>query len=492
MSDNNVVSVVGGSVGQHKDNWVWNVCDVMLSMAKDERYIQYGMELVKNVMMESFDMISIDLYKPELELITRWLYHLCSSLTTTTTTTTTPGMEAMNLSFVHTTTTTNSSVEDEVDSIKGVEAVRPSSFQMIQTSIAHPTRTISWLLLSTIPHYLMQRIKLQHHHHRQQQHLIFSIPSNNNTNNSTNNTSHLTGSARYQIFQQQRQQASTYTASSSNTTNTMNQTSTNTTSHHHDNEENTNQQKWSTKMKKLYFKMKKIIYLLLYQLHSARQQLGPSMPHTLTTNNNNNHDNDHSSSLDRWMALWKWCMKLHLAMFYTYGFYPSWSHRFTQLSLARKNSNNNTSANFIRPTYSPIAAIIVLHGIAKALKATSQLSLDAYYHLLVRKQPQSPRFLLEQMVPSHSSYSTPTTQPNNANTANNTCAICMHPRQHPTASKNCGHVFCWNCFVQSCSTHTNHSSSRQHTNTTTSISSSCPLCRTPCQLQDLLPLYHYS
>ena len=54
------------------------------------------------------------------------------------------------------------------------------------------------------------------------------------------------------------------------------------------------------------------------------------------------------------------------------------------------------------------------------------------------------------------------------------CSICQEPRKHPSCFVRCGHVFCWRCLQQWVASKTE-----------------CPVCRTSCRPQDILPLQNY-
>eukprot|EP00923_Selenidium_pygospionis_P027092 GHVN01048658.1.p1 GENE.GHVN01048658.1~~GHVN01048658.1.p1 ORF type:complete len:287 (-),score=22.91 GHVN01048658.1:45-905(-) len=65
-------------------------------------------------------------------------------------------------------------------------------------------------------------------------------------------------------------------------------------------------------------------------------------------------------------------------------------------------------------------------------------------------------------------------QKNRETTEGLKCPLCYNICEDP-ASTPCGHVFCWGCVEQWCST--------------TPV---CPFCRTPCNPQQVLPVYNYA
>ncbi|KAL7477594.1 hypothetical protein ACHAW6_003396 [Cyclotella cf. meneghiniana] len=240
--------------------------------------------------------------------------------------------------------------------------------------------------------------------------------------------------------------------------------------------------------------------------------------HTLARNNDATVN---AGDFDRYTSLLKWLLRLHLALFYWNGMYPTVYHRLVGARIRDKvppsspNAVLDPNAGVIvanRPTYKPVAVLILLQAITALAQSAVEASIELVHNIQIalfrwrrqrRRESQQTTTertniydsserqmyleLVEERVPSiasaedetHQTLNQPRSGKRSKSDGNSPsihpCGICLNERVHPAASSVCGHVFCWDCILHWVS----------------NIRSECPLCRAQTRPQDILPLYNY-
>jgi len=249
---------------------------------------------------------------------------------------------------------------------------------------------------------------------------------------------------------------------------------------------------------------------------------GPhQVTHANTTDNNNNNTlwdgiSSSNTNIDSY-SLARWLVRLHLAQYLISGKYPSWIHRFFGLTMEPKSQNNqqqqqqqSSSVIPIRPDNSHriVALLIVLQASSSLIRRVWNGTAESMADFLEQRrrrqrsqrQQQEPgaefrrqqfqqsmaQYFDEEDIKQHNTNKKKSEQGNFAdvkidtddscNDHHHLCTICRTRRDYPAASVNCGHVCCWDCLM----------------NWVTNVRSECPLCRTPCEPQDIMILHEYA
>ena len=204
--------------------------------------------------------------------------------------------------------------------------------------------------------------------------------------------------------------------------------------------------------------------------------------HSLPSRHDNNTLAVSNESLDRTTKIIKWFLRLHLALFYWNGMYPSVLHRLTGGIIV---SDRMSAILANRPTYKPVAAIILFQAGTALARATAEASIEVAHFIQIawfrwrrsrRRQMEQRQNsggrrlqyaanteraeymdLIEEHVPGIGSVDNnatklhPTTtkkeKDQNQQTLASCCGICLNERVHPSAPSACGHVFCWSCIL---------------------------------------------
>jgi len=211
-----------------------------------------------------------------------------------------------------------------------------------------------------------------------------------------------------------------------------------------------------------------------------------------------------------------WLVRLNLARYLMAGKYPTLVHRFLNLNLSRDKTTITNSTIFSRPTTSRTIAFLIFSQFATSIIQTSANSVakivanylesrcsftkgtsvnNRQYRLLIHKRlhgifnstadfKQQPTKQSFEQGTQHQLQYCNYCDSNSAKLAfasetikskKTICTICRRFRRHPAASLSCGHVCCWDCWIQWVST----------------VRPECPLCRSPCKAQDIIALYNY-
>mmetsp|Transcript_32830 Transcript_32830/g.69053 ORF Transcript_32830/g.69053 Transcript_32830/m.69053 type:complete len:656 (+) Transcript_32830:34-2001(+) len=235
-------------------------------------------------------------------------------------------------------------------------------------------------------------------------------------------------------------------------------------------------------------------------------------------------------NLDRYAKMIKWFLRLHLALFYWNGIYPTVAHRLVGAKIRDDVAPHSTGSSYSpmsgaivanRPTYKPIAAIILFQALAALAQTTAEASIEVAHfiqvyffrwrrrrrmqqqqqnngsltqdeHSLPLNRTNSERAeymdLIEERVPGiasamkdsmntmHKSRVKKQKQLDQSGSDTHPCGICLNERANPAAPSVCGHVFCWNCILHWVS----------------NVRAECPLCRAQTRPQDIIPLYNYA
>ena len=129
--------------------------------------------------------------------------------------------------------------------------------------------------------------------------------------------------------------------------------------------------------------------------------------------------------------------KFQTSLFYLFGTYFSFAHRFTQIKFLSTRKQDGSLDN--EPTYE----ILGILGIIETIINLHKLSITK-----------------EQVAEIPSEMITDGSQ----------CVLCLEKRVDTSATR-CGHLFCWKCIVEWCS-----------------MKSECPICRQNVRLKDIYPI----
>eukprot|EP00985_Skeletonema_marinoi_P028622 scaffold25447_cov138-Skeletonema_marinoi.AAC.1 len=215
-------------------------------------------------------------------------------------------------------------------------------------------------------------------------------------------------------------------------------------------------------------------------------------------------------SQDKYTNIIKWLLRLHLAVFYWSGVYPTITHRIAGAKIhdgTPPSSMTSSSGAIVanRPSYKPIAALVFLQAASALLQTAASASIEvahklqiAYFRWNRRGSTQGQRRisfneteseraeyldLVEARVPGIDSsskesmtFSKKKSKSSKASESHHPCGICLNERIHSAAPSKCGHVFCWNCILH----------------WVVNVREECPLCRASTRPQDVVPLYNYA
>ena len=169
---------------------------------------------------------------------------------------------------------------------------------------------------------------------------------------------------------------------------------------------------------------------------------------------------------DKYTNIIKWLLRLHLAVFYWSGVYPTIYHRIADAKIHDGTPPTAAASSAIvanRPTYKPIAALIFLQAGSALLQTAASASIEVAHKLQIayfrwnrqgRTQGQRRRIssneteserteyleMVETRVPGIDSSSKESTtspqkksKPSNATESHHPCGICLNERIHPAA-----------------------------------------------------------
>ena len=222
-------------------------------------------------------------------------------------------------------------------------------------------------------------------------------------------------------------------------------------------------------------------------------------------------------NLDKYTKIIKWLFRLHLAVFYWSGVYPTITHRIAGAKIRDSTPPSATISSLAsssgavvanRPSYKPIAALIFVQAASALLQTAASASIELAHKLQIAyfrwnrrgitharqrgrisfNETESEREeyldLIEARVPGIDSSSKESKTSSQKKSKSNKeeseshhpCGICLNERIHSAAPSKCGHVFCWNCILH----------------WVVNVREECPLCRASTRPQDVIPLYNYA